>query len=128
MLSAPVVVKSLTMHSRTEAQMNDTTTAARPAHTPGPWYVNSVVERDPGKPGRVVHNVFNQDGLYAHIAECWNEANARLIAAAPELLNAARAIVHGLHMGYTADEILRESGSVRERLIAAVAKATGGAS
>lgn len=108
--------------------MTDTTTAARPAHTPGPWYVNSVVERDPGKPGRVVHHVFNQDGLYAHIAECWNEANARLIAASPALLDFARALGHGLRAGYAADELLRNGGSLRARLEDAIAKATGSAS
>lgn len=95
-------------------------------HTPGPWYVNSAVEREPGKRSRAVHNVFNQDGVLAHIAECGNADNARLVAASPDLLDFACALSHGLRMGYAADELLRDGGSLRARLDAAIRKATEG--
>jgi len=63
-------------------------------HTPGPWVVvGSHVERHDG------------DGIYSRIAACYETticeehggtalANARLIAAAPDLLAALRALVH----------------------------------
>ena len=82
------------------------------AHTPGPWFVQESDHADTGLlikpiPGQVV-------------AECdpvpEMEANARLIAAAPELLEALQACV----------KLLREDGTTTQRALAAIAKATGG--
>ena len=54
-------------------------------HTPGPWHVEPAPNR--------VHFAVRNDGV--HVVTGWREgaANARLIAAAPELLAALVAIV-----------------------------------
>lgn len=67
----------------------------QPTHTPGPWHINKI--------GRG-YGVFTQDthqvaGIIGLTSER-DEANARLIAAAPELLEAAKklsALLHELH-------------------------------
>lgn len=42
-----------------------------------------------------------------------------------DLLNFARALRHGLRMGYSADELLRDGGSLRARLDAVIDSAIG---
>jgi len=70
----------------------------QPAHTPGPWYVDSCDD----------DLVFSANGL--HIATVGNEhqpdqsaeeitANARLIAAAPDLLAAAEKVIASWQSG-----------------------------
>lgn len=67
------------------------------AHTPGPWEVHQV----PGMPDTLGHHVIAEGGLTvcsvtyqlparvgADVVEVERRANARLIAAAPELLDA----------------------------------------
>lgn len=89
-------------------------------HTPGPWHTNKPVESN----GYVWVNPI--DGVCGEIATAWPittngeaEANARLIAAAPDLLNSA----------VMALECLRQrgldSGQVGASLEIAIAKATG---
>lgn len=51
-------------------------------HTPAPWIAHPSPESD-GK-----YHVFNGDGDYLTLDDDVHEANARLIAAAPELLEA----------------------------------------
>lgn len=60
-----------------------------PAHTAGPWNARGLhVLRDPQRDGRAIANVDRNDfGTEA------SHANARLIAAAPDLLEALRAMV-----------------------------------
>ena len=63
-------------------------------HTPGPWFVSTEPDRD--EDGSVGPNVYDCDGgVFAvmegepeTIAQPWREADAHLIAAAPDLLAA----------------------------------------
>ena len=66
---------------------------AKEAHTPGPWYYpGRTISTPKAKTGSVgtVHQNIGVATPIAHVAhaEGCAEANARLIAAAPELLNA----------------------------------------
>lgn len=56
----------------------------KPKFTPGPWYVITTVEQDPGRAPKTRHNVFKKERRYAHIAECETLVDAHLLAAAPE--------------------------------------------
>lgn len=94
------------------------------AHTKGPWkavHVGSIGGENPED----VYEVTTEDDR-VRICEYVGTADARLIAAAPELLDFARALSHGLRMGYAADELLRDGGSLRARLDAAIRKAAEG--
>jgi hypothetical protein len=92
------------------------------AHTPGPWF---VVEDEncgrwifPNKDGRG----FAQDGSYLAIcAEVIGGANARLIAAAPDLLAALKAAIEDAGWAYAS--FCR--CEVCEQVRAAIAKAEG---
>ena len=57
--------------------------------TPGPWEVQDYPE-EPGKLGFYRINIRNDDGKWSmsDIARTWKKANAHLIAAAPDLLEA----------------------------------------
>lgn len=79
-----------------------------PAHTPGPWH-----EEDLGESG----NILITDVQGVTVATCWRqpldppewvEANARLIAAAPELLEALESAFDILDS--IADTLLYEEG------------------
>lgn len=90
-------------------------------HAPAPWeYV--PIERDEDD---VVYNVASvrarPEGGQAitGVADVWEEANARLIAAAPELLEAATLAFANLEPAYSSDHLVIRS------LRAAIAKATG---
>ena len=98
-------------------------------HTPGPWEIGDdgpILYEGMLRP---VWNIYGGRGLTGRLvgsAEHFPEdeypnANARLIAAAPELLEAARAVVNGYRNG--------PNGSPGERawvrLEAAIAKAEG---
>ncbi|WP_157778785.1 hypothetical protein [Massilia violaceinigra] len=97
--------------------MSKQTTAG---HTPGPWFAK----------GRYIGTANHM----SYIAECSDEncnwantpmsvANARLIAAAPELLAALQAVLHQVKQG---PYVFADSDAYRFAL-AAVAKATGAA-
>jgi hypothetical protein len=78
------------------------------AHTPGPWFNNTQDDFPTGSVGTTPLN--------NHIALCWSDcakADARLIAAAPDLLAAVQLLVH------SADAKSYQIGR------AAIAKATG---
>ena len=99
-------------------------------HTPGPWYVGSGTHE--GRNIYSVASVTDDEGFtYQPIVasaeddgiKCW-DANARLIAAAPDLLEALQRIADGQEMSgvFTfADVVLRYQEIAR----AAIAKATG---
>jgi hypothetical protein len=85
-------------------------------HTPGPWSVAIgdgcfVVETNDAFIRFVIHGS-NQEG---------DEANARLIAAAPELLQAAKDFVEWFECSRIGDKPIAELSHAR----AAIAKATG---
>ena len=69
-------------------------------HTPGPWKIRA--ERY-----RFIHVYANGGGI-AHLDTVDGEgaANARLIAAAPDLLNASRAALHYMRIHKCADQTL----------------------
>jgi hypothetical protein len=74
--------------------------APKRAHTPGPWVRGNTVQHDVlllGGPAKryVCHVTIQQagGGAIAQSMEAEREANARLIAAAPELLEALEGIV-----------------------------------
>ena len=93
--------------------------------TPGPWEVG-----DPDVHGRKVYGPVVDDyadpGELAVIAEGMTEPNARLIAAAPEMLEVLRLLDHAVDRQTGHVSI----GAVQTAAIAAravIAKATGGA-
>ena len=66
-------------------------------HTPGPWRVGQFYDRGPGDAHLAVYDNFHQQKLA--VIEKWlgdatpeSEANAKLIAAAPELLAALKGL------------------------------------
>jgi hypothetical protein len=91
-------------------------------HTPGPWNLHSPDEGDP-KTGDGSFCITAQSMVIANAQPSdWHEtpANARLIAAAPDLLKAAK-------MMQAADVTTDEINVARDFLDAAIAKAEGGA-
>lgn len=95
------------------------------AHTPGPWWVDG-----PGE-GIEVHDTFGRTasvwGEGGAGGEAWD--NARLIAAAPELLAALRAarddLSDLLEVADLTDEGVADTTAVLNQVIAAIAKAEG---
>lgn len=105
-------------------------------HTPGPWHwvSNSRLEPvEPDYPNSAVSVILSEDGCYGFagsnlddtIAE--DQANHALIAAAPDLLDAARAAeVIFTRQKWRTDSTDPESVAL-SKLRAAIAKATGSA-
>ena len=97
-------------------------------HTPAPWTIHADTDGWPlvmsgGVAGRIVANVNPQScpdesSAPAFVAmPC--EANARLIAAAPELLEALEASLALIELGIPFE------GAITRKIRAAIAKATG---
>jgi len=100
------------------------------SHTPGPWHKLCAVTQS-GICGASIYGQIESDGqpkLGSHIAEVFgqhttiDEANARLIAAAPELLEACKAVLANADKRQLVATVETE-----ELCRAAIAKATGGA-
>lgn len=95
-------------------------------HTPGPWVLDNAEEGDwfryvmaaDSQIGRV--DLGNRGFISQH-----GEANARLIAAAPEMYEAIAAIATAMNLGYIPNEILSEGSPILKWLRAAIAKAEG---
>lgn len=111
--------------------MTDTTTAARPAHTPGPWAVDSGEALNVRAPhGGIVaqlHHLKGRHGMGGRLPGGEAVANARLIAAAPELLEALKEVTHCLawHAKYHGTGM---DGKAVAEARSVIAKATGSAS
>lgn len=107
------------------------------AHTPGPWHTErayyvgaddneySIIGMtDCGRPD------FYSEPVSVRVADAYTEPDARLIAAAPELLGALQGIIR--NAGYESGEAppslndLRVSIRYLDAARAAIAKATGG--
>jgi hypothetical protein len=91
-------------------------------HTPGPWRVTAKINTN------IIRQARQDDGFDDYIASTWggpHEANARLIAAAPDLLAALIAALEDIEE-YRIDANCTPSSI--ELVIAAIAKATGSAS
>ena len=88
-------------------------------HTPGPWMFDATLKGDGSFGGSYI--VSNNAKRTWPLAEVYREDNAHLIAAAPELLEALKALVADLkpYMGQgRMDDKIRNA-------IAAIAKAMG---
>lgn len=92
----------------------DDSTEGSSAHTPGPWQMEDPLDKNPqrGPGGERIHKVVGTgfgSGLVADVSAWWTDvetarANARLIAAAPELLEALLDAVAELrNAGYVCD-------------------------
>ena len=94
-------------------------------HTPGPWRIIERPESTVWIQGQQDENGYREVCTlpnYLLLQREKTEANARLIAAAPELLEALKACVHAM------DSATRFDGNTRpfDDARAAIAKATGG--
>ena len=92
-----------------------------PAHTPGPWHVKeqyrSETTMQPAYWDVCTRREDGLDTIYETVAENCGPEDARLIAAAPELLEALQAIADGDN----------QPGRILQQWArAAIAKATGG--
>ena len=109
-------------------------------HTPGPWAVGHEMNSE--RPGSVPVVAMVRDSLGGKMHVAFvngmageQEANARLIAAAPDLLRALMAIVENADKGFsvttwTGLDGIADAGTVAnvDAARAAIARATGGAS
>jgi len=89
-------------------------------HTPGPWTVHTNF-------ATATYTVFDADGNYGETDADTLIANAALIAAAPELLTALRAILDdasSTHPKFTLDYKVQQCVGIAR---AAISRATGGA-
>ena len=101
-------------------------------HTPGPWHAD--ISRSYGFPSSLTPNIpINPvvmgspvNRSLAKVPRLYPEAeaNARLIAAAPDLLDALKALTHSLDVEDLVHDDQRSSFAAA---IAAIAKSTGGA-
>lgn len=105
-------------------------------HTPGPWTINAVYRTLVDAPSGICGGsrlicsteVGNKNGdAYDYQIEMQNNANARLIAAAPELLEALQYAEQCLTMTECTGEKPLGNGHALDRVRAAIAKATGSA-
>lgn len=104
------------------------------AHTPGPWtldpasYIESGLVREDGESGRDGYHIVDAgsgsvrlDGF--HIAACITKADARLVAASPDLLDA---LEHFVRWAEAPKDIWNERPKLcLDRARAAIAKAKG---
>lgn len=109
---------------------NETKQSSAARHTPGPWYLADLGR---GKIGIQKHEA----GIISRIAVCHPEmladehggsatANARLIAAAPDMLEALKEIYALYERAVTSDgEIFLDESKTGEIARAAIAKAEG---
>lgn len=95
------------------------------AHTPGPWMVGNdgqgIYVHPIGREGFTVAQPSGLDPSVTHVGAHTAEANARLIAAAPDLLEALQGIVRMWNAYGVGSVPMREVYGVH----AAIAKATG---
>ena len=94
-------------------------------HTPGRWRYQREDDFEPGLRHRILFEVYTENGLYGNPATCTKEADARLIAAAPELLEALKEAIQHLKEDDALFPALHPVGKcpVLERAKAAIAKA-----
>lgn len=97
------------------------------AHTPGPWRVlpHELVDIQIAGPAEHVHHAAHEVAIVRNLWKCdgglgRSRANARLIAAAPDLLKALNALCSAIDgPGLTTDNCVEEVEAAR-RLIRAV--------
>jgi len=93
-------------------------------HTPGPWTVRleETWWEVQGKGGEAIALNGSEYGDFGVPSE--HEANARLIAASPDLLDALQCLEEDLHAVMSA-ELVKHFGASRNKARAALAKAEG---
>lgn len=109
--------------------MTDTTTPTRPAHTRGPWHARGADGYAHVGGGNPVFKIADVSCGRPERAE--DRANARLIAAAPDLYDAAENALDTLLSCCVAGDGVDDREAMLEAqqmLRAAIAKATGSAS
>ena len=92
-------------------------------HTPGPWRAGSIR-------GDLVDCIYSADSIRVATIETWigpkesaeSEANARLIAAAPDLL----AALQRAYVDIATRKVRKGDGAILALLRTVIAKATGG--
>ena len=97
-------------------------------HTPGPWeFYASGTEDDDGHPGFTVQPLDDSDESQPrYTADVRGEANARLIAAAPDLLTQLNRVVKVLFsVGVTSGVDASRRGTAIREARAAIAKVEG---
>lgn len=62
-------------------------------HTPAPWRYQREVTVKPGGKPQVTFEIYTATGKFGHPASCDLEADARLICAAPDLLEALKRVL-----------------------------------
>lgn len=91
-------------------------------HTPGPWKIGTP-------PPNGEQTIGTQKGLMVAVATTGantpTEANANLIAAAPELLEALQDFLNWSDSVYYGEDTRRELVRAKDKASAAIAKATG---
>ena len=96
-------------------------------HTPGPWLVTPELGcKDIGPEDWEHDRIYAIAGTYGISPEAEDEANAVLIAAAPELLRAAKALSKEAYYDGIEPEFTIDPQTLAE-LDAAIAQAEGGA-
>lgn len=99
-----------TTYRRKTDERKDEMTAYK--HTTGPWCCSPSVEND------AEYSVYNEDGNVLTFDDSEHEANARLIAAAPDMLAALIEVEQMIHAG-------EFNGGTMGVVRAAIAKARG---
>ena len=105
-------------------------------HTPGPWRLEEVVDRsikhlcpvadvDGFSLLTVVHTEGNDGNECIPFAAVYRDADARLIAAAPELLDACRMVLFLEHLGGMLPGVKEIVQEAVNKARAAIAKAEG---
>jgi hypothetical protein len=94
-------------------------------HTPGPWEAVEVGMSNAGPNGIPVYEVMGGYGT-VRVAEHLYEGDARLCAAAPELLEALRDFLLAASPGAKAAQWRALSAQATRKARAAIARATGG--
>lgn len=105
------------------------------AHTPGPWHLvlsnnaTPFVMHEHGDDWTDIHDLASIICIMpAEITRSYNSfANARLIAAAPELLQVLKDIEAMLNAGLDASIVMDENSPMRDAMRDAIRKAEGGA-
>ena len=120
-------VQRAALRASTEAQARVKRENAK--HTPGPWVVRTIdqslatVETQDGE--YIICNAAQLRGDDWKTEHAERKANARLIAAAPELLDALQSIAECCNEDRTARDYASRQTEIRGIARAAIAKATG---
>ena len=90
------------------------------------WRYQRELTRSHELPDQIRFEVYNENGVFRHVATCKHEDDARLISAAPDLLAIAEAYVADCEdTFYDIEEMNAESKALYQAAKAAIKKARG---